>query len=151
METDFMTNFDLLVKIAGGIGVIITLIKIVIPKIIQIFKAMVNKMRTTITQPHNDLHGRCDELEATMDAKFKEMALDFSKLNDSNIQSSIGVLAILYKDLYLDSKEAIKNGSISVEDKESLRIIYTAYTNMGGNGKGEDIWKQIDALPVDLD
>lgn len=106
--------FDLGVKILAGVLVFIT------------FRwKCLEPMKLKITQPHDELHKRCDEYEKTQSVLIS------------------GQLALLHDRVYQACKHYIDEDCIDVEDLKNLEHLFDAYVLMGGNGTCKQMFGRV--------
>lgn len=56
-------------------------------------------------------------------------------------------VAILHDKIYKQCTEHLKAGWISVDDLENLEYLWRGYRQLGGNGTGETLYKEVLELP----
>lgn len=59
-----------------------------------------------------------------------------------------GVQALLRNELLTDYKRHIKNGEITMMEKENFANMYASYHNLGKNGVMTEYYEQVMALPI---
>ena len=60
-----------------------------------------------------------------------------------------GIRAVMRRELVIIHEDfCIKGKPISVDDKDQAAEIYGAYTDLGGNGTGRQLYEEIMRLPV---
>ena len=121
-----MDQFQLIVLLASGA--------------LTIF-AFSEKMRSVLLKPLDErfvaLTKRIEEVSSRQEEKILEM--------DAMI---CGLIAILHDLIYGYCEKHIKAGEISIIDKKNLEILYDAYSRMGGNGTGHDMYMDVCELPI---
>lgn len=60
----------------------------------------------------------------------------------------LSAAAMIQDSIVKISREHIRRGEISVEDKEDLREIASPYLKAGFNHRGKEYWNAVDQLPV---
>lgn len=59
-----------------------------------------------------------------------------------------GVLAMLHSQLYQTCRAHIAQKWITVEDMKEVEYLYRAYSNLGGNGTGTELYERCKKLPI---
>ena len=60
-----------------------------------------------------------------------------------------GIRAVMRRELVIIHEDfCIKKKPISVDDKDQATEIYSAYTDLGGNGAGKQLYEDIMRLPI---
>lgn len=80
-------------------------------------------------------------------AKDKSKSEKEEKLNV--IESAI--LAVLHDRLFQSCSYYLTKGEISIQDLDNVKHLFTAYKSLGGNGTGEEIYKRILKLPLNME
>lgn len=57
-----------------------------------------------------------------------------------------GVIALLHDSLYSKATHHLAVGEVSLEDMYSLKIVYKAYSALGGNGVGTELYNRCTKL-----
>lgn len=60
----------------------------------------------------------------------------------------IAMKAISHDKIYKLTEEYIDRGYVTLDELDNLEYLYTAYSNLGGNGTGEKRYNRVQALPV---
>lgn len=58
------------------------------------------------------------------------------------------IIALLHDRLYSLCTEYIDRGSIDYDELRNLGYIYQAYTKLGGNGTGAELYRRAKSLPI---
>lgn len=72
--------------------------------------------------------------------KFKSLSSTFGTMKQAEI-------AMLHDRLWQSCMYYIKAGKIDMAGRENIRALYKAYSELGGNGAGTDIFNRAMALP----
>ena len=136
-----MDQFQLIVLLAGGALTMFAFsekIRLVLLKPFSwLFFRPHQEIRRTIDEMCVELSKRIEEVSVRQEEKIIEM--------DAMI---CGLKAILHDLIYGYCEKYIKAGEISIVDKKNLEILYNAYSRMGGNGTGHDIYMDVCELPI---
>ena len=57
-----------------------------------------------------------------------------------------GVVALLHDSLYGKATHYLAVGEISLEEMDNLKVVYTAYNALGGNGTGTELYSRCTKL-----
>lgn len=68
------------------------------------------------------------------------------KTEKENIKD--GVLALLHYRLYRQCERFIHEGEIDMDDLTNLKYLHKAYSKLGGNGIGTELFNRCKALPI---
>lgn len=56
-------------------------------------------------------------------------------------------LAMLHNKIYRQCEDHLRAGYITLEDLDDMDYLFSAYKNLGGNGTGEAVYKEVKQLP----
>ena len=136
-----MDQFQMIVLLAGGALTMFAFSEklrvILLKPIAWLFFRPHQEIRSTMDERCIELSQRIEEVSVRQEAKIIEMnAMCF------------GVLAMLHDLIYGYYEQYLLAGEISVMEKKNLESLYTAYSNMGGNGTGHDMYMDVCKLPI---
>ena len=99
-------------------------------------------------RPHQEIRNTIDERCVELSKRIEDVS-DRQEQKILEMDAMIcGLKAILHDLIYGYCEKHIKAGEISIVDKKNLEILYNAYSRMGGNGTGHDIYMDVSKLPI---
>lgn len=74
----------------------------------------------------------------------------------SRVQSEIaeqkllkeGITALQHNCLFIECRQCIARGEVTVEELQNLEMLYTSYHALGGNGTGTALYEKVKALQI---
>ena len=75
---------------------------------------------------------------------FVTLRMQKKESKDANLTK--GVVALLHDSLYDKSTHYLAVGEISLEEMDNLKVVYTAYNALGGNGTGTELYNRCTKL-----
>lgn len=88
------------------------------------------------------------EVNNEQDIRLSEIEKEIEILLERQDNTKDALVALLHHELFLNSKIAIHNGSITEHELENLECLYKPYKQIGGNGTAEKLFNDCKELPI---
>ena len=99
-------------------------------------------------RPHQEIRNTMDERCVELSKRIQEVSdRQEAKILEMNAMT-YGLLAMLHDKIFQSCMYFINKGSISCEELENLEYLYKGYSDLGGNGTCETLFKRVQKLKI---
>ena len=116
----------------------------VVGGIVTILQVVLNNTKKSREEREETLNSNIQTLTAGIGNISKEIA----DLKDTTIDNRVGIRHSLRYALFQDMKHAIERGYTYIDEFNEVAVLYTVYTQLGGNGAISMLYEKYKVLEV---